>query len=871
MKKFLYEKNFLFNKIIEVICKAVLFSIIIILFALNFDPISGIDRDIFNFIFFHTTQEEQYDDIAIIVINDDTFDYFDNINIPREVYGDILNNQLKGSRAVSFDVIFKNSSSEKEDNYFAKAIEDYGNVVLAYSEDTINSSIVLPKEEFLQATKYVGFVNYFTEKNGLTYEYPLFLDKGMYVAPSMVYSTLLAMGYTVEIEDNHVKLFDKENKQVSKVNLKDGNMFTRKPYRASANLYHVYELSDVYSGKFPKSEFDDKLIFIGGAYTGSADIVSTPLENIIGIQFIADSLITLLIGFSPNLLSNIYTVLYLLILYILVDVLTSIIPAKYTILSFISIVIINITFIVIMAIKFSLLFTIVYSILIINGAFIFNFIFCMISKEKLLTMQKLPIDAILNLNSINSYDGYNFESYMYELEKDILKTTGMSIVKVYLNDTDDLYKKYLNDVKNTSDVIYKRGLIFIPLSSKDGEMKTYCVLETNKKTKIETKQHIVALILSADIYFKFAEETKKSQKLFNGIIESMIAAVDAKDAITSGHSKRVAEISVEIGQLLNFSKLELEKLHFAAIIHDIGKIGIADNVLNKPSFYSNDETKLIREHPKKGYEIIKNIDLDEDLLAGILYHHESVDGKGYPYGKKGDEIPITAQIIKIADVYDALISERKYKKAWSLDRICDLFYEGKGSEYDEEIVQLFIEHIKPEGWTPPIKKIEEKKILSQSVKDLSLRFYNIYFELVKYQDDTYPVDDDFKFDLSNDFLELAFGNHFTEKKWFDKKNICISVDEDRDEMIYYKSGGITNRKYAYVFFRDYLSAGIVASLVDENDKATYMNQLKEELGQPFYVEGQIEAWELGLFYIINYKANNDNMEHVTVYINKFML
>ncbi len=868
-KKTWSEKTFTY-RLIEIFSKIIIFFIIILLFIFDFEPLLNIDRYFFYFSQYNTKQNYEYDDNVVIIISDKTYEYFDDVNIPRDVYGKLLNNELKDSEVVSFDIIFVNSSNEISDEYFAESMANHGNVVLAYAESNEDNKAVFPSSKLIEEAEYLGFVNYFTESDGLTYEYPLFLDQSTHIAPSLVYSTLSALGYKVNINNGIAEIFDADDNFVSRVKLNKENMFMRKPFDNNIDRYNVYELSDVYSGKIPKENFDNKTIFIGAAYTGSQDIISTPVENITGLQYIVDSLVSLLTGFNPYAITTFDTVLYLLLLYIIIDLLTSYLPAKYKPLSFVCGNVVNFAIIIVAAVYFDIMITLSYSFLVIISSFIINFIFENINKENLLSIQKLPIDAILKLNNIKTSDDYNFENYLYSLEKDILENIGIKVKQVYLYPNEELYKRCLYNVDTNTEVIFKHKYIFIPLSGKNDLGNTYCVLEYTGKIKNEIKQYIAALILSADIYFEFAIEKVKTERLFNNIIESMISAVDAKDSITSGHSKRVAKISERIGKLLNLSKNEIDKLHFAAIIHDIGKLGIEDKVLNKPSFFSEEDYNLIKEHPQKGYDILNNIDLDEDLLAGVLYHHERIDGKGYPCGKAGEEIPLTAQIIKIADVYDALVSERKYKKPWTTDEVCNLFYEGRGTEFNKEIVELFIDDIKNENWVKPTGKLEIRKVFTEKTKEVGLRFYNIYINSVRDKLDDCPMEDDFKFDLSNGFLGLNFGNHISEKNWFYNKPICIDVDKEKEELVYYKQGAVTNRKFMFIFLRCYLVAGVVASSIDEVEKIEYIDRLNNDLGEPFYSEDGITVWEKYNYYMINYSIKK-NMEYVTVYINKYLL
>ncbi len=168
-----------------------------------------------------------------------------------------------------------------------------------------------------------------------------------------------------------------------------------------------------------------------------------------------------------------------------------------------------------------------------------------------------------------------------------------------------------------------------------------------------------------------------------------------KDAETELHTKRVALYSRLLAQQYGFSDRETEIIYCSAPLHDIGKIGIPDNVLLKKGTFSDDEYNIMKGHTTIGYKILENTQ-SEFLIAGkdiALSHHERFDGSGYPYGKRGDEIPIQARIVAIADVFDALLSVRPYKKAWDFDEAVRYLIEQKGRQFDPVLVDVFLQNI----------------------------------------------------------------------------------------------------------------------------------------------------------------------------------
>ena len=173
-------------------------------------------------------------------------------------------------------------------------------------------------------------------------------------------------------------------------------------------------------------------------------------------------------------------------------------------------------------------------------------------------------------------------------------------------------------------------------------------------------------------------------------IKAIADTIDAKDRYTSGHSKRVAAYSLEIAKRLGMSPKRQEDLYYAALLHDIGKVGIEDHILNKEGCLTDAEYDKVKQHVNVGGEILRSITVIKDIAIGARYHHESFDGNGYCAGLKGDEIPLFARIICVADAYDAMSTTRSYRRALSKEDIFRELTKGAGSQFDSAIVPIMI-------------------------------------------------------------------------------------------------------------------------------------------------------------------------------------
>jgi response regulator RpfG family c-di-GMP phosphodiesterase len=190
---------------------------------------------------------------------------------------------------------------------------------------------------------------------------------------------------------------------------------------------------------------------------------------------------------------------------------------------------------------------------------------------------------------------------------------------------------------------------------------------------------------------KLLETTRHIDQIYDMTVSALGAALDLRDPETEGHCRRVAENSVCLGKALGLSNGELRNLKWSAYLHDIGKIGIPENILAKPSNLTVEEMKSIKGHPLLGYKMISNVHFLKDATDVVLYHHERYDGSGYPFGLKGEEIPLNARIFAVIDTMDAIISDRPYRKALPFSHCIEEIKNGSGTQFDPDIVKKFLE------------------------------------------------------------------------------------------------------------------------------------------------------------------------------------
>jgi HD-GYP domain-containing protein (c-di-GMP phosphodiesterase class II) len=184
---------------------------------------------------------------------------------------------------------------------------------------------------------------------------------------------------------------------------------------------------------------------------------------------------------------------------------------------------------------------------------------------------------------------------------------------------------------------------------------------------------------------------RENRELFLGTVKSLAAAIDGKDPYTRGHSERVSRMSLAIAQRLGLSDDECEKIRISGLLHDVGKIGIDDNILKKPAALTDEEYEIMKQHPQKGYKIMSQIPAMKEFLPGMYMHHEMVNGKGYPQGLKGDEIPLMGRIVAVADTFDAMTTDRPYQRAMKFEDAIARIQSFVGTRYDAAVVAAFAE------------------------------------------------------------------------------------------------------------------------------------------------------------------------------------
>lgn len=206
---------------------------------------------------------------------------------------------------------------------------------------------------------------------------------------------------------------------------------------------------------------------------------------------------------------------------------------------------------------------------------------------------------------------------------------------------------------------------------------------------------VIGLKMSLDQYKAdeldmLRRQQQRDKQLLRELIEAFAKVIDMKDSYTQGHSSRVAKYTATLSKELGYDEDTIEQYYNIALMHDIGKIAIPDQVLNKPGKLTDEEYNIIKSHTERGYDVLQNISLMPEIVVGAASHHERPDGKGYPKGLKEGEIPRVAQIIAVADTFDAMYSDRPYRKRMNFDKAVSIIKDASGTQLTSDVVDAFV-------------------------------------------------------------------------------------------------------------------------------------------------------------------------------------
>ena len=257
-----------------------------------------------------------------------------------------------------------------------------------------------------------------------------------------------------------------------------------------------------------------------------------------------------------------------------------------------------------------------------------------------------------------------------------------------------------------------QSLICVPMQCEQGVVGVIYVDNVAGSEKF-TRRHLRVLSAigkESGIAIRRAQLSEQVENLFGDCIRTLAHTIEVKDEYTLSHSERVTEVAVIIGKMCNLGSEQLRELRLGGLLHDVGKIGVDSSILKKPAPLSDDEYEQVKTHTVLGSNIVRSIDNAQRIKETVEYHHERWDGKGYPAGLKGEDIPLHARIMSLADAFDSMMAGRPYRPPLDLKEILDELRRGRGTQFDPELVDSFVEALETDSaFAPRLHAIYRKK------------------------------------------------------------------------------------------------------------------------------------------------------------------
>ncbi len=796
---------------------------------------------------------------VIIMCTDNTVDRLPESNgwpIDRSYYTELLNNELSRSDLVVFDILFSNYSDDPEtDEEFAQAIKNHGSVVLSRSNTEV------PINTLIDSGARIGYALEFDEQDSdaVSRRYRLYLGNEIYSGITLICAALTEQGYSIGFDGDCTYTVTSPEGDSRTLRVDGDGYFYRVPVKRGIDV-QIIDLYDVLCGNYSDGLFDGATVFIGGTVAGNEDIVHAPdftvsadkvsgevSTRVIGTKFLVDSYYTVLRGFSPQIASDFGKTCICILLFLLTAVFSLKLPAKF---GWLTVPVLGVSWFALTRLLF------------VKGLFylplvmpeiciIISYLLCLMLRllhtSREWQVSSLPLETLYRmtygLGNAEKYD--TFEEYINSFSGDVFATLHAKVIEAQVErkeQLEEIISENINGtvvIKNRSlcDKFGTSALVIIPLPSFGDSADMFTVLGTEHTPSSNWVQSVTALILSMYVYYKVIKQSAEKQEAAMSMIKVIIQMIDAKDPVTAGHSRRVSKYSRSIGEWLGYDSQKVSDLEFAALLHDIGKIGVDDAVLNKPGLFTKKDYEKMKSHPTLGAEIVRTVGLSDEIADGVLNHHERMDGHGYPGGVPGGECSEFARIIKVADVYDALICKRQYKSAWDEKRAFDVIYNGMGTEFDERIAKVFIENASPADYVPGAAEkdsgMPSEANVNRAVVFARKLWNTCHSSLSDCNAEMSIHESDFDFDCSNGFAGMEWGEKFGSAESLCEIPTLLSYDRENESIISSLCGKGLVKSIVMYYHKGCLSAGFVTLSGQDNVDSEF----SESYSQPVMVDG----------------------------------
>ncbi len=708
--------------------------------ASNLRLIKRTDDFIYDF-FFRWNYAPRENDIVLVGITQESLKVLGKYPWPRTIYAKLIEKLTDmGAKIIVFDIYFSAPSGNKnEDKIFSESIKKSGRVILpiyAKLEEKDNVGGIyrvgkwkvthnIPSLE--RNTLGVGHINVIPDEDGVVRTAPIFIQEDKQLYPSIPLITYMRFRNIQNIQLKKGYLLSQGNK----IPLDSHNRLIINHYsRLSIPLFPFYK---VLQGKVSPSYFKGKIVIVGQTTEGlpNADILNTPVGRRFGVLILANTLSSLLAhDFIRPVPDTVYKLFSLIFIYGLFVIFLVSRKLSFSMFMFL------VSMILLEGISFLVFFNLSYTFKFMPIALT---VFLQLWYTTYLNYRNISLlltHRDTQLKTVEAVSQIAKEVKGIPLMKTLIETLGKTLkvscgilrekgesgdkypplayylptniprIELFHIDSEIINRLSQHKIEliENATTIQNEGFIYIASLLKVGD-EIVGALSLYRKGKkrftLEEKRLYITIAPQISVALKNLQLYRDTRRLFIESIQALTAAIDAKDPYTEGHSERVTKLSLQIAKKMGFTEEELERLRLAALLHDIGKIGVEERILRKEVPLNDEEYEKIKMHPDVGARILLPIrELKEDVIPAMRSHHERWDGKGYPGKLKGGKIPLFARIIAVADAFDAMTSDRPYRKAKSDQDAIEEILKNSGTQFDPKVVEVFRELVKKEKKKP---------------------------------------------------------------------------------------------------------------------------------------------------------------------------
>ena len=648
--------------------------------------------------------------MAMVVVGERSLATIGAWPFPRTLHAELLG-RLSQAQVVGLDFLFPEPAARHEDDLaFARAMTAHGRVVLAahtapYTDSPDAGQFpVLPTPLLYKAAADIGFTNVDKDADGLLRFARPIRTAGLEVLPSLALALARQAQQDageVEIKDHAMFLhFRKYSVQL------DGD--ARLWFVPTAQGPPTYEYVDVLQGRVPAEVFKDAIVLVGAAASGAADFQVVPQafgsRVISGVRFNAEELRALLSGdavrVQPPEVNALATVLLALVCGLAMFLCTPLrggtiavgacllwLGGGWFLLSRHLVWVAGLTPVAGAAAAGTLMLLARFAAL-----------------HESWRAQFFSLDSIVYLDETEARHHADLGGYLKALWQRVERATGISFEGGPMKREE--LPEALAEAAAAKDGVVMKGVglgqrqMAVPLRS--GTERVYALFGLGRRSSDDSARAAAALAISAAWFFSVQKEGQLRRRMLTDTIKAVFTALDFRDPITGGHSTRVSEMCLRIMDRMDLPPRLYEDIHLGALIHDLGKIGIPDSILNKRESLNEDEFQIIRNHPNIARSILDSVDLPKAAFEAVYHHHERYDGSGYPQGLRGEEISLAGRIVAIADAFDAMSHNRPYRQGQTLDEVLERMSTSEGDHFDPVILRVFLELLEQEKAAPPV-------------------------------------------------------------------------------------------------------------------------------------------------------------------------